>query len=96
MSRAAPMIHFTGTAHSPTLKLKRSNMTHYATAPDPIPSRASYLTPGKRYEIRNSRGNPANTLFEITDDSGVTIACLASGCCHLEGDWLITDDEDTP
>ncbi len=71
-------------------------MTQYATAPDPIPSGAPYLTPGKRYAILDSKAGPASSLFSILDNDGDILICLLNGCHHLEGDWTIEDGEGTP
>ena len=69
----------------------------YAVAPDVVPVRARrYITPGKRYEVKDCKG----VCFNIkSDDEGDMISCLWHKCPHLGGgNWtrLDVDDTDAP
>lgn len=56
-------------------------MTKYAIAPEGC---ASYLTAGKRYEVRYEYP----TWCDIVDDEGDFINCNKVGCSFLDGqDW---------
>ena len=55
----------------------------YAIAP--AGNIASYMTPGKAYEVRDDGG----VGFEVTDDVGDQLNCPWKGCAHLGGaDWV--------
>lgn len=61
----------------------------YAVAPEGC---QPYLTPGKRYEMRDVDG----LLFRVTDDRGDELACLLKGHDgHVNGRWLFTGEPDT-
>jgi hypothetical protein len=59
----------------------------YVIAPEGC---ADYLTPGKRYAVRNWSGG----VFNMTDDRGREINCFFPKSAHVlnGGDWIIPDE----
>lgn len=67
-------------------------MTKFAVAHYVPKRKLHYITPGKRYPMRNIDENSLYS-FEITDDKGDTLFCLRESCAHLDGgSWEIIDD----
>jgi hypothetical protein len=54
----------------------------------------SYITPGKKYYFKAF--DDCGRGFSITDDDGDPLYCNERGCDHIEGDWIITESEETP
>lgn len=55
----------------------------------------SYLTPGKRYKVRQWKpGNRHAGYFHVTDDDGTNLGATFAKCYHLNGgDWIVPDDD---
>lgn len=63
----------------------------YVIAPDGC---ESYLTPGKKYAIKDLEFNKflERFSFSITTDKQGEIFCLSVGCLHLNGkNWIIPE-----